>query len=244
MSENRFVLVGPARSGSTMLRVMLQKLPGARCCGESYAKTTVRGSPSQSGLSKEGLYSLRRQDDQKFLEEIGYVPQRTAGIKILYDQFFGLWSANFVRFLRENPDIKVIHLWRKDLPARYFSELLHITKALNKGTRLPKVIDHQCDADILYQDSLRLVNTSHLIDDILRDHAIHHAAYEDIRFSEEARLNLLRFLGMESALKKFKVPTQIVNPNISLVSMNLIGKDDAVRGFEERVRQSPLDVVA
>ena len=87
------------------------------------------------------------------------------------------------------------------------------------------------------------MHTARLIDDILRDHDIHHVAYEDIKSSEESRLKLLSFLGLESSIDSFKIPAQIVNPNVSLVSMKLINKDEAVEGFEERQKIAPLDVI-
>ena len=78
---------------------------------------------------------------------------------------------------------------------------------------------------------------------MLRDHDIFHIAYEDIKSSEEKRLELLEFLGMGEWLHEFQVPDKIVNPNASLVSLKLLNKSDAIKSFEEKLKLAPLDTV-
>ena len=115
--ENRFIIISPPRTGSTLLRTMLNSVPELICHGELYALKRVLGVShhKKSKLSRNELFRLRTINEPMFWSTMGFEAENKVGFKILYEQFLSVSAANILNLLDENPGIKIIHLWSKHL---------------------------------------------------------------------------------------------------------------------------------
>lgn len=120
-----FLIIAPARSGSTLLREMLNRHPEVCCHGEVFGVHRVLGLSKHAlhTLDLDAALKLRRRDPVKFLEDQVFASRRpVAGFKLLYSQMLQMEFAPALQRLIEMPDLRVVHLWRRDLIARHVSE--------------------------------------------------------------------------------------------------------------------------
>ena len=118
----KFVIIGPARSGSTLLRTMLNQHPEVCCHGEMYGIKRVLGQSKHAlnPLDPEIALKLRQSDPVKFLHEQVFTSQcPTVGFKLLYGQMMQMDFSPVLQQLIEMPDLRVVFIWRRDLIARY-----------------------------------------------------------------------------------------------------------------------------
>jgi LPS sulfotransferase NodH len=121
----RFLIIAPARSGSTLLREMLNRHPEVCCHGEVFGVHRVLGHSTHAmrALDPELALKLRRRDPVAFLEAQVFASKRpVTGFKLLYSQMLQMEFAPVLQRLIEMPDLRVVHLWRRDLIARHVSE--------------------------------------------------------------------------------------------------------------------------
>src|SRR5262245_61558777 len=123
----RFIILCAARTGSTMLRHMLNSHPVVRCHGEVM---TGRSLDALAGLDQSGdesstrtLTELRRSDPERFLEEcvLDPGPARAVGFKIKYEELLRREYAWLLEWLKSRRDIRVIHLRRENRLKRLIS---------------------------------------------------------------------------------------------------------------------------
>ena len=204
-SEKRFVVIGPARTGSTMVRSMLNALPGVICHGELYAINRLLGLSNKADikLPQKKLLQMRMRDEKQFWNEIGFLPSNRCGLKILYNQLLAYTGQNILDYLRKNKNIRILHLWRRNLEARYYSEELLKYKFNNSSTK----IDHQCDSKILFSENERMIKCGNIIYDLLAENPILSICYEDFVDSIDVRLNVLSFLDIPiDQIDNFSIP--------------------------------------
>lgn len=158
----RFLIIAPARSGSTLLRVMLNRHPEVCCHGEVFGLHRVLGQSAHAlqALDPELALKLRRRDPVKFLDEHVFATRKpVAGFKLLYSQMLQLEFAPVLQRLIEMPDLRVVHLWRRDLVARHVSEARLRLKATQRsaspgpGATLehalrPAVVERSCRTNL------------------------------------------------------------------------------------------------
>src|SRR6056297_298706 len=127
--DTRFLIVAPARSGSTVLRTTLNSHPEIVCHGEVLGRNRILGFVrGPDSLAGEDLYRKRGESVIEFLQsEIYESPAgaRASGFKALYYHFGELQFAEAIDHLVSSVDIKVVFLWRNDLVKRALSEIQH-----------------------------------------------------------------------------------------------------------------------
>ena len=211
-TDKRFVIIGPARTGSTMMRTMLNQLDGVVCHGEIFAPTRILGLSNKvnNDMSDQELLKLRRIREFEFLKKVKFTPNNVCGIKIIYHQLLSISGQNFLRTLLENEGIKIVHLWRKDLEARFYSETILKYKFNNKSKeKTPLNINHSCDAREIYSESERLINCGNLIQNLFINHDSLSLCYEDFLDKSSIRNELLNFLGIpQLSENKFSIPNK------------------------------------
>jgi hypothetical protein len=122
----KFLILAPARSGSTLLRHQLNRHPQVCCHGEIYGIHRVLGHSMHASrpLDKERALALRRRDPVRFLDEHVFDSARpVVGFKLLYAQCLQLDFAPVLEHLISMPALRVIVLWRRNLLARHVSEV-------------------------------------------------------------------------------------------------------------------------
>jgi hypothetical protein len=138
MNDNKitpFIITCAARTGSTMLRYMLDGHPEITCHGEVF---TVRGISRGLKADKRpyGLSPLYDHLSQEFKSNtiIDFIPKhllnrsdeksKASGFKFKTDEYFNPAFTEVANYVRSNNEIKVIHLKRRDLLAQYISHLM------------------------------------------------------------------------------------------------------------------------
>jgi hypothetical protein len=128
----RFLVTCPARTGSTMLVWFLRSHPELCAHGEVLAPTgpltfygvDYRVDPPLDGL----LRALRDRDPVGFARD--YVwhagDRRAAGFKGKYEELLRPEYGDLLKYIGDETDIRVIHLWRENLLERYVSEYLAV----------------------------------------------------------------------------------------------------------------------
>ena len=128
LSLCRFVILCAARTGSTWLRLMLQEHPDILCHGEVLAPLAdqIDGFEPvpelQLGLTGPQLADWRDADPVGFLYE-AVLPSGVAdavGAKLNYNQLENELKC-VRRKLVSDPELRIIHLKRRNLLARYIS---------------------------------------------------------------------------------------------------------------------------
>lgn len=100
----KFIVVSPARSGSKLLREMLDNHPDICCHGEVYGVHRVLGHSAHGRRQLDGeiALKLRRRDPVSFLEEHVFTSGRkVVGFKLLYSQMLNLEVAPVLQRLIE-----------------------------------------------------------------------------------------------------------------------------------------------
>lgn len=151
----RFVLVAPARSGSTALRMALNRHPEITCHGEIFGERRVLSlhPATRTGLPADPaeLFTFRSGHTLEFLEKAFKTRLPVSGFKILYDQLVQVYAADACDYLVTNTDIKVIFLWRQDLCRRFVSEYIHRRRSL--GPKAGVADRSTLSADEMWQDA-------------------------------------------------------------------------------------------
>ena len=201
----KFVIIAPARSGSTLLREMLNRHREICCHGEVYGKHRVNGLSMHARvpLGPDEALKLRRRNPVRFLEEHIFDSGRPAmGFKLLYGQMLDFDFASVLQRLFEMRDLHVIHLWRRRLIARHVSEARLRLKAASRQpgpapegflshALRPAVVERSCQLNLSARTCANklfdLQPTLHLAyEDFIADHA------------EQSR-RLCEFLGVDRA---------------------------------------------
>lgn len=143
---NKFVLVGTQRSGTTLLRTLLNSHPEILCLGETFLiqkgkrkKTTIMGKglgknfSSWKSLSYQnylghhflrrfGHYVFRQKVMHRYLEEIYSVPgYKAIGFKLMANQLRSFPSL--IPYINTH-DVKVVHVIRENTFAILLSRLV------------------------------------------------------------------------------------------------------------------------
>ncbi|RLQ22196.1 sulfotransferase [Seongchinamella sediminis] len=139
---SRFFILSAPRTGSTLLVRTLNSIDGICCHGELFLPGQVRGlrddfdpltaSPAQRQARSEHLLQARNADPAAFLRDALARPQAAVGLKIIYQDFLNSrWQAA-LRAAIARPDIRFIHLRRRNALRRYVSEqVMHAGGAIH-----------------------------------------------------------------------------------------------------------------
>jgi|GEM_PF-5439160 len=242
-ADNRFIIIGPARTGSTMLRTMLNNIPSVTCHGELYAlKRTLGVSPKVGiDLEPEALFQLRVDDEASFYEKINFLHSKYVGLKAIYFQLFSPTGINFLRKIQQEKSIKIIHIWREDLIARHFSEVSLNYKARHRNNIDKQIeIEHLCDPTIMLNEAATLINWGNFIVEAFGKERVHNIIYEDFIESTHKQGKLLDFLNIKLEERNyFKVPNKRISFDNEKVKVNFINKDIAVRKFSDGLKNLP-----
>lgn len=160
-SRMNFVIIAPARSGSTLLRQMLNQHAEICCHGEVFGLHRVLGHSVHAlhALDKDQALGLRRRDPLKFLHEHVLSSARpVAGFKLLYPQLFHFEFVPVLERLISMPELRVVMLWRRHLIARHVSEVRlrmsadqrqqeQVTERMEAALR-PGAVERSCSANL------------------------------------------------------------------------------------------------
>ena len=231
----RFVIVGTARTGSTLLVDLLKSHSQVRVFGELFRSTDEIGwdvKPFASFQSPE-IVSLYRRDPVTFLQS--HVFRRwprtckAVGFKLFYYHARTPEHAVVWDYLAADPDICVIHLRRRNLLAQYYSlRLAHQTNswtksAMKKTDSESLVLDAQECSD--HFGWVRALEEECIAFFARRE--VHDVWYEDLVANKEGTMgDIQNFLGLEHKRVSATVARQRTKPlRLSIANYDSLRRD-------------------
>lgn len=236
---NRFIIVCAARTGSTLLRLLLQSHPDICCHGEiitpderHVVQLAGMKADYKSNL-RDLLIDTRKSDPARFLCDFALYPGRflAVGLKIKYSEFLPEVIGNAHAWVLENMDVKIIHLRRRNLLRRLVSHQFALQTGVNMvltGGNVPEYKSLRLDFDACVDDFETVRAEEERFSSLFSGHPVIDLAYEavvDPQSGERARI--LDFLGVPQA--------PLSTPMVKL------GRDDlgeSIENYEDLRRQA------
>ena len=194
----RFLVLSPARSGSTVLRMTLNRHPRVRCHGEILAPNRVLGlvPDAATGMpaDRELLAKIRDRDPCGFIDRVLEVDADAAGFKAIYNQLVQLHAATVLESLVSDTALRVVMLWRRNLCKRFLSEVRHSSGYASK-TRGADAVHVAPDPETMFQDFANQRAMRRRYEAIFRAHPTLSLDFEDMEATGRVR-GLLGFLGV------------------------------------------------
>ena len=187
----RFLLISPARAGSTSLRETLNQLDGVVCHGEIFAPARVLGLAI---LGAEYSRAFRARNKPEFYDATMNPAGAVAcGAKILTHQFLAPTNAYYVaRLMAAKP--RVVFVWRRALVRRFQSEYL-----LRMGVGQRTEDDYRnLSVDDIEADCLHQMDMAAWVYQLLELHAldVRCVEFEDLVGDPNCVNDIAQFLGL------------------------------------------------
>lgn len=200
----RFCIISPGRSGSQMLVQRCDSHPQVRCYGEVLAPGHITWLTSNRPTMDRWVLTVRDRDQVRFLER--HVWHRypagigAVGFKLLYSHLLRQRSP-LEAMIRNNPDILVIWLDRRNRLEAYLSRLVaRQTKVyfIHNARPVPQVPPVTIDIETC-ERSLKMLEVAHqTIGDILEGSNCLRLHYEDlVDAPDQSGARMCDFLGVE-----------------------------------------------
>src|SRR2546430_282318 len=237
--RTKFIILCAARTGSTMLRYLLDSHPEIRCYGEimafevtpdrwsyevepvsrneSVVTVSLRSAEKEARRRRKWLLDFYRGGPRQFLEEFGlYPPEAKAiGFKIKYDELILPGHAWLLQWLRDHREVSVIHLLRENRLKRFIS---HMTATRVYGVyNITSEEERPATARIsltpaeCLEDFARTEARERLFREYFGDHATLETTYEAVVSNRgHIRERIGEFLNVAPAV--LSTPTLKINP--------------------------------
>lgn len=203
----RFVIICAARTGSTMLRTMLNGHPQILCHGEVFAGQIfgyVHADLRADTVLARKLRRLRRSDPVRYFEHFVYRSDRkeAVGAKLLYSVFDSHQFAPATSRLIDDTDVRVIHLTRRNHVARIVSkQRVNLTgistlRAADRTSELPVLPRVTLTYDQLVREVADTQHAEQRLRKRFSDHPVFELAYEDIHPDAQCVMDLQCFLDV------------------------------------------------
>lgn len=219
----KFVIVGAARTGSTLLVRTLNSIEGVCCHGELLGMNLVRGyedgfdpisaSKEQREERSARLLQERNSDPVGFMRRTLNAEHKATGFKALYSSLLQPQWHEVITLLQSMQDIKLIHLTRRNELRRYISEQILLEGGpvhSGAGGRSETAIKVRVDIDAFLQKSALLEAQAQELGSLLSMQGALHITYEELAADTTGTVNhVCQFLGLpavpqniQPALKK------------------------------------------
>ncbi len=236
--STRFVIVGAARTGSTLLVRTLNSLQGVCCHGELLSLDKVWGyqdnfdpvAASQGERDERAARLLRErtQDPVDFIRRALSTHNTATGFKVLHHILLHPRWNEVKASLLANPDIKFIHLSRRNNLRRYISEqILHSGGANHSGAggKSDVSLKVRVDIDAFLEDCAAVEASATAIGALLLHQDTLDISYEELSCATATTLaRVCEFLGLDS------VPAQI---KPALQKVGAVDLRDSVSNYQE-----------
>jgi LPS sulfotransferase NodH len=219
MQHTAFIILCAARTGSTMLRLLLNSHPDICCHGEAMAPIIRGFVRSQTSPPPETLAVLRDADPVGFMREflLHREEARASGFKIKYEELVLPAYAEIRQVLVENKSLQIVHLTRMNRLARLASRLL----AANTGVRLvtdpasrPTIQPFRIDPDFCRADFELMEAREKEFREAFSEHPILEVTYESLLENGASTLGTVQwFLGV--------APAELSTPSLKIAPDNV-----------------------
>lgn len=210
MRDDMFMITCEARTGSTMLCIYLNSHPDVLMHGEIYspARTTgLRGRfAAQIGDEEANarLTTFCDVNQTAFLYKYVYEPQGHArvGHKLKYDELVRPEWRETLEAVRRDTDIRIIHLYRRNLFARFVSWwMVHrVTQVtmIKTGQKPPEFRRSVIPVEECERNFVRTQERYARFSEVFRHHRRYEVVYEDLigPCRDETLTGVQSFLGL------------------------------------------------
>jgi LPS sulfotransferase NodH len=223
----RFVIVGIARSGSTMLISRLNSHPQALVFGELFRSPDSVGWDIFPFVSYQNrkILSLYESDPIRFLKKCVFRrwpgSYKAVGFKLFYYQARTPQHSIVWDYLVEQPKIRILHIKRRNVLGQYVSlQIAHKTNVWSSsrpGTSNTQRIQLDVGACLNHFAWVRRLEEDY--DTLFKNHEVRTVYYEDI--ARDARLELdavQRFLGLRCETLPGRTARQQTRPLSQVIS--------------------------
>lgn len=210
MRDDMFMITCEARTGSTMLNIYLNSHPEVLMHGEIYspARTTgLRGrfaSQIEDDEANARLTAFRNANQTAFIYKYIYEPQGHArvGHKLKHDELAHPEWQETLEAVRRDTDIRIIHLHRRNLFARFVSwwmvnKVTQVTM-IKTGQTPPEFRKSVIPVEECERNFARTQERYAYFSDVFRHHRRHEVTYEDLTGprKDEVLAGVQTFLGL------------------------------------------------
>jgi LPS sulfotransferase NodH len=189
----KFIIVGAARTGSTLLVRTLNSLGDMCCHGELLGATQVRGyednfDPQQATQAEreartKRLLKDRTRDPLEFVQRALTSDAKATGFKMLYREFLNPQWQEARASLFDTPGIRFIHLTRGNHLRRFVSEQILLAGGPNHsgaGGRSEKSLSVHIDIPEFLQSIAEVEASAREISSILSNQQVLDITYEEL----------------------------------------------------------------
>ena len=228
--KSRFLIICAARTGSTMLRLMLDSHPDVCCHDEVFDKHVIRGFIGLNDRIESPLHHMllriRSKDPVGFLDNYVFSPGpfSIVGAKILYTSLEDPeWKSVFQRILSDH-NIKIIHLTRENKLKRFVSHYIAVritnVKLAFTPDSIPAPVRVTLSPQECIEDITAAENAEKRFCEYFKKHQVFEITYEQVLDETSNKLiELQKFLGV--APVELKKKTLKLNPdNLADIIMN------------------------
>ena len=217
----KFVIVGTARTGSTLLINLLKSHSQVRVFGELFRSTDTIGwdvKPYATFQSRD-VVSLYRADPVAFLQSHVFCrwprPCSAVGFKLFYYHARTPEHSVVWDYLAADPEIRILHLRRRNLLAQYYSlRLAHQTNAWTKpaapqdNPATIRLDPRECEDHFGWVRALEQECAS-----VFARHDVHDIWYEDLVVDQGPTIGAMQdFLGLPRQCLKATIVRQRTTP--------------------------------
>lgn len=209
--QTKFIITCAPRTGSTMLRMILNSHPEIACYGEVI---TLKGEPNLGkkyqdsiGKTSQELAQIRAENPVNFLynyiwnQEYYQANSKAIGLKLKYRQLQEQFKDVFQAIL-DDKEIKIIHLTRRNLLKRYISNRLAASGKTStvifnseESKLQPKIT---LDIDKCIEDILSVQQTEAQFRKCFKQHQVFEVTYEELVMSNSKIIaKLMSFLDVD-----------------------------------------------
>jgi LPS sulfotransferase NodH len=224
----KFIILGTARSGTTFLRGLLNSHSEVVAFGELFRQSDIIGwdlFPQQKYLQHRSLKTLFQTHPDRFLEEAVFkkYPKRVSavGFKIFYYQAQEEPQKKVWDSLRNNCDIKVIHLKRINALATFVSlkKAFTTNQWCNTTGRSETAPTISLDYDECLEYFTWVQESQQKYDDFFQAHLKLDVFYEELCQDDQKEMKIVQdFLGVNYELAKpstYKQSSQSIAATVS-----------------------------
>ena len=213
----KFIILCAARTGSTMLRQLLNSHPEVRCYGEIMASAETPDRWHSEAPIRRKLPEQHRQGPRQFLRELGQYPAecKAVGFKIKYEELVLADYAWLLEWLKDDREIRVIHHRRENRLKRLISAVtatqVHGVFNVRSERDLPVAAKVRLTVGECLDDFARTEGREIAFREYFRDHAMLETTYEAVVGNHDGVWERMAdFLGV--------APARLTTPTLKITS--------------------------
>lgn len=241
----KFIILSDYRTGSNFLMNLLKSHKNAHCYSELFFSKKIFWASAVYGHSETNKKALnhRYKNPYSFLDKYCYriysKQLKAIGFKLMYHDIYKNKNISFEKLLNYYPDLKIVHLKRKNLLERFVSQQ-YVAKtgeavAIDKKeweSKSKNISKFYLDSDVLKKDFIYRTSIIKELDNIIlnKGHKYIEIFYEDLQINpKEIADSVLDFLEID----KIELRTKQIKQSKGHLSENIENYEELKNYFEE-----------